>query len=399
MALSAKFAGRGATEASALGCEVRLSDGRTALDFGCYAVHLLGHRNAAVVAAVRKQLDTMPVSTRSLANPVQAVAAEALSDYLGGHHQRVYFGLNGSDVVEVAVKLARLATGRATVLAVRGGFHGKSLGALALTHASRFRATLDPLLCSVRHIDPADAGAVREHAASGDVAAVVFEPIQGENGVTSLDPVVLRTWVEDAKAAGAFSIADEIQVGLRRAGHRSLSAAWDLPVDGVLFGKPLGGGVVPASALLCTDELYRPLLTDPFLHSATFAGNPLSTAAIPAALREIERHAPKAGIDAGRLEDGLRHLAAEHSDVITAVRGHGLIWGLDVARPELAGEIQIELAANGLLVSPCLSRPEVVRLLPPIITKPSEVDRALGVLDAAIGTARVESARALEGSK
>ncbi|MFD0889773.1 aminotransferase class III-fold pyridoxal phosphate-dependent enzyme, partial [Streptosporangium algeriense] len=103
IALSGKFAGQGAVEASASGCEVLLSDGRSVLDFGSYAVTLLGHRNPAVVAAVRSQLDAMPTSTRSLASPVSALAAERVSDYLGGGLNRVYFGINGADAVEAAV--------------------------------------------------------------------------------------------------------------------------------------------------------------------------------------------------------------------------------------------------------------------------------------------------------
>lgn len=154
LALTGNFAGRGAVEERAEGCRVTLSDGRTVLDFGSYAVTLLGHRHPAAVAAVRRQLDTMPTSTRSLANPVAARAAACLSGYLGDALPKVYFGLNGADVVEVAVKLARLATGRGRVLAVRGGFHGKSLGALALTHSPLYRVGLLGCLTDVVHLDP-----------------------------------------------------------------------------------------------------------------------------------------------------------------------------------------------------------------------------------------------------
>ncbi len=384
LALAGKLAGLGAVETAGEGCQVRLSDGRVALDFGSYAVTLLGHRHPEVVAAVARQLDTMPVSTRTLSNPVTAAAAEDVVAYLGSAElPRVYFGVNGADAVEVAVKLARLATGRDTVVAVRGGYHGKTMGALALTWHTRFKAGLERLLGGVVHADPDDGDAVRRVAASGDLAAVIFEPVQGENGVVVLDPDVLARWARDARAADAMVISDEIQAGLRRAGPRSLALEAKLPVDAVLLGKPLGGGVVAVSAAVCSERLYRPLLADPFLHTSTFAAQPLAMAAVGAALRAIESHTEAAAAVSSAMADGLSRLWKDHADVVTEVRGQGLIWGVDFASPAHAGEVAFALAKGGLLVSPCLSRPESLRLLPPMTATEHEVDRALGMLAAA----------------
>ncbi|GAA3075401.1 aspartate aminotransferase family protein [Streptosporangium carneum] len=391
LALSGKFAGQGAVEADASGCEVRLSDGRSVLDFGSYAVTLLGHRHPAVVAAVREQLDVMPTSTRSLANPVAALAAERVTGYLGGHLggalSRVHFGLNGADAVEAAVKLARLATGRRVVVAVEGGYHGKSLGALGLTHHDRFREGLEDLLGSVTHVAPDDPAAVARVAAETDVAAVVFEPVQGENGVRLLDLDVLRRWSADARRAGAFVVSDEIQCGLRRCGDPSVALAAGLEVDAVLLGKPLGGGVAPISALVCSDALYEPLLKDPFRHTATFGGHPLGMAAVPVALAEVEAAAGNGAELARLMAEGLRTLRADHPGLVADIRGRGLLWGVDFTSPELAGEIQMGLAQRGLLVSPCLSRPETLRLLPPLVAGPPEVDRAMAALDGALEAA------------
>ncbi|MFF5481876.1 aspartate aminotransferase family protein [Streptomyces sp. NPDC012935] len=388
LALSGKFAGQGEVEVVGEGCEVRLSGGRRALDFGSYAVALLGHRYPAVVDAVRAQLTAMPVSTRTLSSPPMARAAEDVTAYLGAPAlRRVYFGTNGADAVEVAIKLARLVTGRATVAAVRGAYHGKTMGALALTSHERFRDGLQGLLDGVLHLDPDDPDAVREAAGSG-LAALVFEPIQGENGVAELRPEVLARWTADAREAGAFVIADEIQVGLRRAGERSLALHAGLPVDAVLLGKPLGGGVVPVSAAVCTDELYAPLLADPFRHTATFGGQPLCMAAVPPALAAIEEHADRGTHVAQLLGAGLDALRVRFPGVLTDVRGRGLIRGLDFATPEHAGEVVVGLAQRGLLVSPCLSRPETLRLLPPMIASDDEVALALDRLAGAVEQAR-----------
>ncbi|WP_432103594.1 aspartate aminotransferase family protein [Streptomyces sp. bgisy091] len=393
LSFAGKFAGQGAVEVSASGSRVRLSDGRDMLDFGSYAVTLLGHRHPAVVRAVQEQLGTMPASTRSLSNSVTARAAERLVDYLGGTLPRVYFGSNGADAVEVSVKLARIATGRDTVIAVRGGFHGKTMGALALTHNERFRSGLESLLDGVVHVDPDDADAIARIAAERPVAAVVFEPVQGENGVIPLATSVLRRWCADAHAAGAFAISDEIQVGLRRCGERSVALAEGLPVDAVLLGKPLGGGVVPLSAAVCSDALYAPLLFDPVRHTATFGGMPLCTAALPAALEAVEEYAEHGAALAERMRAELTGLHTRHPDVVYGVRGRGLAWGLDLASPEIAGEVQIGLAERGLLVSPCLSRPETLRLLPPLVAEAGDIDQAVEALDGAAAQARAQTGR------
>ncbi|UCM90116.1 aspartate aminotransferase family protein [Streptomyces marincola] len=387
LALTGSFAGRGAVEAAADGCRVTLSDGREMLDFGSYAVTLLGHRHPAVVAAVRDQLDRIPVSTRSLANPVTARAAAALAGHFGPGLPKVCFGLNGSDAVEIAVKLARVATGRSRVIAVTGGFHGKSLGALALTHSPLYRAGLRGARVDVVHVAPHDAGAVAREVAAGPVAALVFEPVQGENGAAALPVDVLRQWCEDAGRAGAFVIADEIQCGLRRCGERSVSLADGLPVDAVLVGKPLGGGVVPLSAVVCTEELYAPLVADPFLHSSTFGGHPLGCAALPAALAAIEERAEAGRALAAALDAELAALARRHPRVVAGVRGLGLLRGIDFADARAAGRVVVELARGGLLVSPCLGRSTTVRLLPPLVATGADIAQAGRILDAALAAA------------
>ncbi|MFB7719662.1 aspartate aminotransferase family protein [Nocardia sp. NPDC056100] len=384
MALAGKFTGQGAVEAGSNGCRITLSDGREALDFGSYAVALLGHRHPAVVDAVRAQLDSMPTSTRSVLNPVPALAAENVVDYLGGTLPKVYFGGSGADVVEAAVKLARVATGRSTVIAVQGSYHGKTLGALALTHHPRFRGNLDALLGGAVHVDPEDAEAVARVLAETEVAALIFEPVQGENGVTALDPEILERWCDDAKAAGAFVIADEIQVGLRRCGERSIALAAGLPVDAVLLGKALGGGIVPVSALVCSEELYAPLAADPVLHTATFSGHPLSTSAVIPALTAIEEHIADGVRISAEMAAGLAGIVGDHDTVVTDVRGRGLLWGIDFHTPEFAGEVQVGLAQRGLVVSTCLSRPEVLRLIPPIVATSADVAQALFLLRGSI---------------
>jgi len=283
-----------------------------------------------------------------------------------------------------------LAAGRPRILAVEGGYHGKSLGSLAVTWGPRYRRGLESVLAPVTHISRDDPEAVAREAANGDVAALIVEPVQGESGVVPLAPSVLRGWAADAHAAGAFVIADEVQCGLWRAGAPSLSLGprLHLDPDAVLLGKPLGGGILPLSAAVFADRLYAPMKADPFIHTATFSGHPLSCAAGLAGLRAMERLAPRAAQVGARLDQDLHAIAGDFPDVITAVRGQGLIWGLEFGSSAEAGIVLTELSESGLLLSPCLGRPEVLRLLPPMVVTDAQLDTALALLSAAVSTAR-----------
>ena len=391
LAFGQKVTGRGAVEVGADGAVVRLSDGRQVLDFGSYAVTLLGHQHPDVVAAVHQQLDLMSTSTRVLANPATTALAARLVELLAPSRlRRVWFGQNGSDAVESTLKLARLATGRRRIVAVEGGYHGKSLGALAVTSSPRYRRGLESVLPPVSHVRADDAGAVAAQVARGDVAALIFEPVQGESGVVPLRPDVLHRWVSDARVAGVFVIADEVQTGLWRAGNASvaLSEEFGLDVDAVLLGKPLGGGVLPLSAAVCSERLYAPLSADPFIHTTTFSGHPLACAAGLAGVEALERLAPRAARLGARLAAGLRELAGQYPDLVMDVRGRGLLWGIELSSPSAAGTVLTELSDGGLLTSPCLGRPEVIRLLPPAVTTDLQLDTALSLLAAALATAR-----------
>jgi putrescine aminotransferase len=390
LALGQKLTGTGAIEVSGAGAEVELSDGRAVLDFGSYAVTLLGHRHPAVVAAVAAQLELLPTSTRVLANEVAPRLAARLVEATGAQGlERVWFGLNGSDAVEAALKLARLVSGRTTVVALNGAFHGKSLGALAATESHRYRTGLEGLLSNVVHVE-LDLAKVDAALRDGCAAAVIFEPVQGEGGVRVIDPAFLAEVVQLARRHGALCISDEIQAGLRRCGPIALAVELGLDVDAILFGKPLGGGVLPLSALVCSDRLYEPLLRDPFVHTSTFSGHPLCCAAGLAALEVIEAMGARVAELEATMFSRLAALAADFPDVLAAVHGRGLLWGLECTSRAAAGWVLAELGPHGLLVSPCMSRPDVIRLLPPAVTTEAQLERADAVLHEVCALARTE---------
>lgn len=400
LALGARFLGRSAYEVSADGAIVRLSDGRELLDLGSYAVTLLGHRHPTVVAAVIDQLGLMPTSTRVLANEQTAGLVRELAARVGAPYERVWLGTNGADAVEAALKLARRGTGRTRILAVAGGFHGKSLGALAATANPIFHEGLRGATAPTTHLDPTDSGAVAREVAAGDVAGLIFEPVQGEGGVRVLDPAVLAQWTADARAAGVAVISDEIQCGFGRCGAFSVALDLGLQPDAMLFGKPLGGGVLPLSAMVSTTDFFAPLMADPTYHSLTFGGQPLVSAAGRAALVALADLAPRGPAIEAAFAEQLTALASAYPRVVKAVRGRGLLWGLEMQTAGLAGEVLLFLAEHGIIASPCMSAPSVVRLCPPLVLTDAQLRDAFAAIGRAIADCQeqVVEAEVDEGS-
>lgn len=376
-----KLMGRNAVAVGGDGAELRLSDGRTVLDLGTWAATVTGHRHPAVVTAVRGQLDALPAAARGFASAPAPMLAQRLVEFAQPSRlERVWFGANGADVVEAALKLARVATGKLRVLAVMGGFHGRTLGAVSVSHADRYHEEFQALLGGVTFIE-VHQDAVAKEVEAGDVAAVIFEIVQGRGTVIPLPAEVLRQWSADAHRAGAFVIVDEIQTALWRCGSYSLALELALDPDAVLFGKALGGGVVPLSALVATPSLLRPLETSPYLHSQTFAGHPLSCAAGLATLEVLPTLAEMRLPVVEQWLASLRLRLLRHEEFIAAVDGMGLMLGITFRRSDVAQRFAMAAARDGVLLWPCDGDREVVRVMAPLVLTDAQMVTAANVLD------------------
>ena len=380
-----RLAGHDAVEATADGPFVTLSDGRSLIDFGSYGVALLGHQYPAVVEAVKRQLDAQAASTRVFVNPVAATLAKALSQRIGRPLDRVLFGCTGADAVEAALKLARAETGRPRVLALKGGFHGKTLGALAATAYEPYRRS--QLACLAPSTHAATVQQALEALEVGDVAAFIFEPVQGEAGAFPVRFDVLDEIVAACKAAGVFVISDEVQCGLGRCGYWSVARHRGLDVDAVLLGKALGGGVMPLSAVVGTDRLFAPVLRDPFLHTSTFSGHPLACAAGIATVEVLDEFIERVPPLADRIEQLLYDVVGSYPSIFNGFCGEGLLWGLTTTSSAAAGEMLLGCFDSGLVVSPCLSAPSTIRILPPIIASDGLLDEGIRRLRTAAAAA------------
>jgi putrescine aminotransferase len=360
----------GDVEVSSAGAWVRTDAGRELLNCGGYGVFITGARHPQVLAAVREQLDRNPVATRLLLEPQAALAAEALAAVTPAGLDRVHFACGGAEAVEAGIKLAR-ANGRRHLVSMVDGYHGKTLGALSVTAKPVFQRPFRPLLPDVSHVPFGDAAALgavlAEHPSE---ACVIVEPVQGEAGVVVPPPGYLREVAALCRAHGAFLVLDEIQTGLGRLGHWWGADREGVVPDVLLVGKALGGGVVPVSAMVATEDAFGPFDKDPFIHTSTFSGAPLGMAAVQgalAAIREDDLVARADRLGAALLAE-LREICADVlGDAVAEVRGVGLLIGIDCAVEGLAGELLLELMSAGVIANHSLNSDRVLRLTPPAV--------------------------------
>jgi acetylornithine/N-succinyldiaminopimelate aminotransferase len=343
---------------------------------GGIAVNALGHAHPAVVAAVSQQIATLGhVSNLYVAEPPVALAELLLA--LAGRPGRAMFCNSGAEANEAAFKLSRL-TGRTHVVATEGGFHGRTMGALALTGQPAKADPFRPLPGEVTHVPYGDAGALRA-AVTDATAMVILEPIQGENGVIVPPPGYLAAAREITTAAGALLVLDEVQTGVGRTGHWFAHQADGVEPDVVTLAKGLGGGL-PIGACLAFGDAAD--LFGPGSHGTTFGGNPVSCAAALAVIRTI---AGEGLLDhVKRVGEQIRHgVEALGHPLVAGVRGAGLLLGIELTQP-VSAAVTARLRDAGFLVNPV--QPGVVRLAPPLILTAEQADAFLAALPAALAS-------------
>lgn len=341
---------------------------------GGIAVNALGHAHPAVVQAVSQQVATLGhISNLYVAEPTVALAELLLA--LAGRPGKVIFSNSGAEANEAAFKLSRL-TGRTHVVATEGGFHGRTMGALALTGQATKRDPFLPLPGEVTHVAYGDVAALRE-AVTAETAMVILEPIQGEMGVVVPPPGYLAAAREICDATGALLVLDEIQTGIGRTGHWFHHQSEGVEPDVVTLAKGLGGGL-PLGATLAFGKAAD--LFTPGSHGSTFAGNPVSCAAGLAVIRTIAGeglldHVKRVGELIRRGVEGLGHPA------VAGVRGAGLLLGIVLTEP-LSKELAAKLTDRGFLVNPI--QPDVIRLAPPLIITTDQAEAFLAAFQEAL---------------
>lgn len=352
------------------------ADGNRYLDLlAGLAVNALGHAHPQVLGAISAQLSTLGHVSNFFATPTQIALAERLAGFVTVNSPdldaRVFFTNSGTEANEAGFKITR-RTGRTKLIAMEGAFHGRSLGALALTANPAYREPFEPLPGDVVFVPYGDADALAA-VLDDTVAAVVLEPIQGENGVVEPPPDYLARARALTTAVGALLWIDEVQTGIGRCGDWLASRASGVTADIVTFAKGLGNGF-PVGACVATGAAA--VLLGPGSHGTTFGGNPVAAAAGLAVLGIIERDGllQRVRIAGERLETvimGLRH------PQVLGVRGRGLLRGVVLADPIAPAVADAALDAGFVINAP---RPNVLRLAPPLIITDAQLDSFVAAL-------------------
>jgi len=352
------------------GARVWDEDGNEYLDLlGGIAVNALGHAHPAIVEAVTSQLATLGHVSNFFASEPQIELAEKLISLVGDPSARVFFSNSGAEANEAALKATR-KTGRTTVVAAEGSFHGRTMGALSLTSKAAYREPFEPLPGHVRWVPFGDADALAA-AVDDTVAAVLLEPIQGEAGVIVPPADYLVRAREITAEHGALLWLDEVQTGMGRVGDWFAYTKAGITPDLVTIAKGLGGGL-PIGALIALNGAAT--LLEPGNHGTTFGGNPVATAAALAVIRTIEDENLLQHVsDVGQL---LRDRLSAHP-LVDSVTGDGLLLGIVLAEPVAAKVQQAALDAGLILNAPT---PDRLRLAPPLILTSDEAGIAATTL-------------------
>jgi acetylornithine/N-succinyldiaminopimelate aminotransferase len=356
------------------GCYVWDADGRQHLDLlSGLAVNALGHAHPTVLAAITGQIATLGHVSNFFATPAQVALAARLAAMTGGEDPRVFFTNSGTEANEAAFKITRM-TGRTKIVAAEGAFHGRSLGALAITHNPKYRLPFEPLPGDVVFVPYGDAEALAA-VVDDTVAAVVLEPIQGESGVVVPPEGYLAKARSVCDEHGVLLWIDEVQTGMGRAGCWLVHVADGIVADIVTLAKGLGNGF-PIGACVAAGRAAS--LLGPGSHGSTFGGNPVAAIAGLAVIAVIER-------------DGLLHRASDlgahlvesvvalDHPAITGVRGRGLLQAITLAVPVAPSVADAALEAGFIVNAP---KPDVLRLAPPLIIGADQLDSFVDTLPA-----------------
>ena len=384
-----RFANVMTVEWEASGAVIRDLHGKEYIDCsGGPAVFNVGHRHPKVVAAVREQLDRMPMSVRAMPRKPEADLAELLAQITPGDLQYTFFANSGAEANEGALKLARLATGRTEFVAAEGAFHGKTMGALSASGREKYKTPFQPLVPGFTHVPFGDLEAA-SRAVTDRTAAVILEPIQGENGVILPPDGYLAGVRRICDQQGALLILDEVQTGLGRTGRMFACEHWGVVPDLLTMAKALGGGVMPIGAFTGRPALWKVLETNPYLHSSTFGGNPLACAAGLATIRVIQdEHLVERAADlGGYLMARLEALARRHPGVVKQVRGKGLLIGVEFTDPDIVLLVTAEALQRGVIVFYSLNNPSTFRIAPPLVISRAQLDHAVEALEEAVAAA------------
>ncbi len=360
---------------------------------GGFGIFMCGHKNPYILDTVKAQLDHQALHTQELLDPLRGYLAKAVADITPGDLQYCFFTNGGAEANEMALKLARIATGGRWFISTVGAFHGKSMGAISMGGKYTYRVPYAPMVQQVQHVEYGNAEdarkAIRNLVAVGEkVAGLIVEPIQGEAGIIIPPAGYLQELREICDEYGVALIFDEIQTGMGRTG-----AMWRCETEGVVpdiltYGKAFGGGVMPITGLICRPNMWvQELVDNPWLlGSPTFGGNPVCCAAALATIKYmLDNDIPGQSARKGAiLKEGLDALKEKYPEIIDDVRGVGLMIAIEFKTSEIGYEVSKGMFARRLITAGTLVNAKCIRFEPPAILTEEEIAQILERVDGAL---------------
>ena len=351
---------------------------------GGFGIYNVGHRHPKVMAAVINQLNRQALHSQDLLDPLRAMLAKIVADITPGDLKYCFFTNSGTETVECALKLAKMYSDRSTFISTTRAFHGKSLGSLSATAKGVFRKPFLPMIPGFRHVPFGDFEMMRKTIeccalVGEDVAAVILEPIQGEGGVILPPEGYLKQVRELCDKFRILLIFDEVQTGMGRTGKMFCCEHYDVVPDILCLAKAFGGGIMPAGAVVATEEVFKTLFPNPFMHTTTFGGNPLACAAAIATFNVlIEENLPARSAELGEyMLNALRSAASEFPQLVDEIRGKGLLIGMEFQTDEIGYEVSKAMFDSGVLVAGTLINAKTIRIEPPLTITYEEADRVI----------------------
>ncbi len=374
------------------GAVFRDINGKEFIDMlGGFGIYVTGHRHPKVLKAVMDQLSKQAIHSQELIDPLRTYLAHLVAMITPGELKYSFFTNSGTESVEACLKMSMLTTGRKHFIGAIGGFHGKSLGSLGGTSKAIFREPFLPLL-HWSHVPFGDLQAMKTIMESNDftgdrIAAVVLEPIQGEGGINVPPPGYLKAVRELCDQYGAMLVFDEIQSGMGRTGKMFCCEHDGVVPDLMALGKGFGGGVMPIGACVGTEKTWQKYIENPFLHTTTFGGNPVSCAAAIATINVLlDENLPKQAEEKGNyLIKNISEIAKKFPKVLSTVRGRGLMLGMEFTDNDLGYEVAKNLFSHQILISGTYINARVLRIEPALTISYPELDRFLGALVESLG--------------
>lgn len=366
---------------------------------GGFGIYTCGHRNPEILDTVKAQLDHQALHSQELLDPLRGYLAKAVADITPGDLQYCFFTNGGAEAVEMALKLARIATGGRWYISTVGAFHGKSMGAISMGGKNTYRVPYTPMVQQVQHVEYGNAEdarkAIRNLIAVGEkVAAMIVEPIQGEAGVIVPPEGYLTELRQICDEYGVALIFDEIQTGMGRTGTMWRCEAEGVTPDIMTFGKAFGGGIMPITGIICKPSMWvQQLIDNPWLlGSPTFGGNPVCCSAAIATIKYmIDNDIPGQCASKGKiLKAGLESLKAKYPEIIDDVRGVGLMLAVEFVTSDIGYSIAKGLFSRGVMTAGTLVNSKCIRFEPTAVITEEQIAAVIERMDAALADTKKE---------